>query len=132
MAIDKAVRCCSIVVQYEGLARYEHRCTRRGTLAADGKMYCGVHSPAAVAKRRAKSQERYEQQRKEWEAEREAERRAAALVELCQGLDIAQLVNAIRDEARCTPHTPDWFNARDAVGRAAMELAESVRKENTR
>ena len=39
------------------------------------------------------------------------------------------LLDSIHAEARCKPHTQEWFKARDAVTEAAMSLADSIRGE---
>lgn len=63
----------------------------------------------------------------------------AALISLvCRALereypDHGALLDAIRAEAKETPHTQAWFKCRDAVTTEAMELADAIRaaKEQT-
>ncbi len=65
----------------------------RNTATRDG--YCGVHHPDAVAKRKAKSEERYAQKSAEWDTQRNAAIRARKLAELAERLIPAIMVDTI-------------------------------------
>ena len=68
MAIETNLRCSEHV--FSG-ARYDfggHSCTKPAKVTVDGKPYCAIHDPAAVAARRQEAD-------RVWQAERVAERR---------------------------------------------------------
>lgn len=87
-----------------------HQCARQGrTQTADGMWWCGIHEPAAVAARAAKTTARQQAGQAKWAASYEASRRASQVAS-----DYPRLLAALREIA-------DGHN--DARGLAAEVLA---------
>jgi len=58
MVIPKGTKCCAEVRNSGGW--HTCHCGNKATVEADGKFYCGVHSPEAVERRRKRSEEKYD------------------------------------------------------------------------
>ena len=69
------------------------RCSKPAKVQEDGKWFCAVHSPAAVAKRRAARDKRWDEENAErhqaWIRSQERERRADLFPELLEALKTA-------------------------------------------
>ena len=65
---------------------FNWRCSNNGTVEKDGKWFCGIHSPEAVAKRGAKQEARYqlehEANEKRWERQKVKESLYQAAIEI--------------------------------------------------
>ena len=81
MSKQKNPQCRERIVRYEGLARYEHQCTRQGKVERDGKWYCGQHDPEAVRARREAWDDAWSKQRV-INQQQQAEDRAAKAIYL--------------------------------------------------
>jgi hypothetical protein len=68
-----------------------HPCEKNGSVEENGKLYCRIHAPSAVAQRRAKADERFEAKkeanRKQWDEAAEQRRRAELFNELVAALE---------------------------------------------
>ena len=79
-----------------------HQCGNVGKVAlADGSTWCGIHEPAAVAKRKAKSDAASKARQDQWSAQWKAQMRARAAPALAEALrKIADGDNDARETAR--------------------------------
>jgi hypothetical protein len=83
-------RCCASVWKkgHNSWTGRHVQCTRPGTVARDGKLYCKQHDPEAVKERSAKWDAKYEAERK---ADEEKSRRRSAEASACSSLPTAAL-----------------------------------------
>lgn len=68
-----------------------HRCGNWGKIKAEDKWWCGIHSPAGIAKRRAAELARWAKRDAQWKAkndrETEQQRRAECYPDLLEALE---------------------------------------------
>ena len=76
-------------------------CGRTGKVLANGKWYCGIHNPEAVAARRRKSEALYQAKSKKWREDFEHEEYNRKAGDICRSLgltDPAQLLDRLASE----------------------------------
>lgn len=72
---------------------HSHFCTNLATITVDGKSFCGLHSPAAEARRQKKADDRREVWANEHKAKHAIQQRIDKLLILAQGIPTEKLDN---------------------------------------
>ena len=85
-------RCCARVFKGSGPYRSFHpsQCEKAAKVEHDGKWYCSTHSPEGKAKRKARLQAKWDEQRNQrelkWMREKERADRETAMTAFCEGV----------------------------------------------
>ena len=121
MPIKEQRQCSSIIVKYEGLARYQHRCTRKSTVERDGQPYCKQHDPAEAEKRDKARNERWNEKWKARSAQWDRERKAIACFDV--GVELAKAVISFSSEVHPLALKGQYRERMDRKAREFLKLA---------
>ncbi len=90
---------------------HKTKCSRKGVVERDGKLYCKQHDPLAIAAKRQAENEKFEMK---YAANKEKTRRQRAIINACEGIPtealeagvVAELLEVLEN---VSAHLPDCY-----------------------